>query len=198
MMKKRTVLTITAVIVMSLVLLASCDPPMKETPEMLSVKAAQMVQKEVMATQMNVNAANDLYTNNDQGGLNADTQAKFKSAAGALASAKLMLEATGSKGLMKLAKNAAIAASKVKGITTLGSKAFKALQAAEAVKAAADDTTVNSAQDATSKASSEVGDGSNPLTDHGTDQAAITAAKTAVDALKALSDLAVEAAKAVK
>ncbi len=206
-MKKGIVLAITAIIVMSVVFLASCDPKKAtgtaSAEAKASVKAAEAVQKAVVAIQTEANAADEILKDGTVDGLNAETGAKRKKAKTALEEVTAKLENMGDDSVMKLSEAAVAAAKKVKGFDTKDSAAAKAVKAAEAVKELLDVDAETDGLRMTAKTSAEAftdgevveGSEANGLV---TLKAKSAAVKKAVDDLKMKADAAVTAAKAVK
>ncbi len=212
-MKKGIVLAITAVIVMSVVLLASCDPKKatgtKETAEMASVKAAKAVEKEVMAIAKQSDAAStaikdvadDAFGTLNSGG----DDAKKTVIMTAVKMVMDKLEDDKDTGLMKLSAAAVKKAEAVKDSKTKTSKAGMSLLTAKAVKALVDmDSTTDEAVRKLAKDLNTAltddpdytgAEGTNSIVDR---KAEVAALKVAVDALKMAAGEAVKAAEAVK
>ncbi len=222
MQKRAIVSTLVITLVMALVLMASCDPPvMKPTtttadtgtvssdnnpqplppasPALLAAKAVQAAVAEIKAY---VDTVERLYSSNASARLNVRSYDRLRDriieAKAFLGKAKTKLADEADDGLKMLSQKAVEAAKAVVTASPTNENANAAVTAAEAVKTAADKIDDPSAYFQTAAAEAHI------ITDidlteqtRADDLAAITAAKTQVDLLKALADAAIAAAEAV-
>ncbi len=207
-MKKASVLAITAIIAMSVVLLASCDPKKatgtaEETAAEASVKAAKEVQTGFVLIKTEADKAAKILTDaDDAAALEADSGKLRKAARAALTAVASKLNDMGDDGVLKLSTEAVAAAETVKDSQKKDTPAAKAVKAAKKVKAILNIDTNSEGTRKTAQENSEafadaaVTDTAD-VNNLATLRAGATEVKNLINELKDLADKAVTAAEAV-